>query len=375
MANDKPQLRNVLFPVVAPSGVSFETVHVERVEMLDRADRFVQGPGLADTAIEILMDARSGEPKEARLDGVSVVVTGRGFSGKSYGLALAIADKRARALGSAETAVIATGTVVNRGRGVVGPIEGFAAKAQAVVDRAAAADTPIDFAFPQANWDSADTAVRDLLNAAQRDGKLRLRPCREVSDARALWLVQRPGGPRRVMAIAAILLVLVAGSGAGFWYWQGRDARGCEAAMTPQPPATREAIARAVELCERASAAAPQDGRLHYQHGRALTLNGSDELAQSAWRKAAEAGDKDGMASYGRAIWQSDPADPKRVKAAHYWLERASAAGSIGATRDVGYLLLDGAALPPNPEEAQKWFVKAKEMEQRDPANQREASK
>lgn len=358
----QPQVRSALFPVVGRDGVVFESVHVERLEALDRRERFAVAPGLGDV-IEILMDSRTGDAAGRRLDGVSVVASGKGFGGKSYGLALAIADERARSPGSPSGAVIATGRVIERGRGAIGEVEGFEAKAEAAIAFAADRAEPVDFAFPEANWSSAEARLRERLQEAQRSGKLRLHRCERIQDSAALWRV-RSSGKWRVPAAAVAALLIAGGSGAAYYGWRSSDARACEArtAALGETPAG-DAIAEAVRACRNASERSSGDGRLHRLYADTLALNGSPALAGAEWRKAAEAGDAEGAAAYGRFLWQSDPEDRTNVAAALAWLKRGAANGSAHAARDVGYVLLDGSAFPADPAEAQRWMRKAQQLQ------------
>lgn len=361
------QVRSALFPVVGRQGVVLESVHVERLETLDLNERFAVAPGLGDV-IEILMDARAGDPAARRLDGISVVASGRGFGGKSYGLALAIADQRARAPGAPSGSVIATGRIVERGRGAVGEVEGFAAKAEAAILFATDRGEPVDFAFPDANWSAADAGVRERLLEAQRVGRLRLHRCADVRDAASLWRSAQPRRWRGPIAAAAAVALIAGGSAAALSSWRNGPARACEArnAAAGRMPAD-ESIAEAVRACRQASERAPGDGRLHRLYAETLALNGSPALAGSEWRKAAEAGDPDGLAAYGRFLWQSNPGDPGTVAAALRWLKLGAAGGSAQAARDVAYVLLDGTASPADPAEAQRWMMKARRLEPESP--------
>lgn len=351
---------SVEFPIVGPRGVELRAVHVERLRALDRNERFAIAPGFPDL-IDILMDARAAENGAGRLDGVTVVFDGKGFAGKSYGLALAIADRRVRAVGATDGRLIATGIVVERGRGSIGGVEGFAAKAEAVIAAAACATEPVAFAFPAANWDAADAALREALDAAARDGRLALHRCATLADARALWQPRNPR--RRAMMLAAgvgALLLVLLGATLTWRYQAGAAWRACRAdiATLPDQDPPPAALATALHECARAADAAPDNGHAHFLLGQLRALDHSEALAQASWRRAAELGDRDGMAAHGRALWQASPNDPRQRAMARRWLDRAVRAGSAAAAEDIGYMLIDAGQAA----SAQAWLGKARAM-------------
>lgn len=359
-----PIVRSASFPVVGPRGVEFPTLHVERLVALDRNERFAIAPGYPDV-IDILLDARAADPPAGRLDGVSAVFSGKGFGGKSYGLALAIADQRARRPGASAAPVIATGCIVPRGSGAVGGVEGFAAKVEAVIAHVAGRSEALDFAFPTENWLDADPAIREGLEQAQQRGELRLLPCKTVYDAAILWRVIDSRKRHRIVFGTLAGVALSAGGLAAAWgYYDLRDARACRAsaaALPAQAPPPAD-LARAVRACERATHRQPGDARLHFLFAQTLALNGSEAMAGDEWKRAADLGDVDGMAAHGRRLWQSRPDDRSTVAAALVWLKRAAAAGSAAATEDIGYVLMDGRIEPRDPNEAQQWLVKARAL-------------
>lgn len=356
----KPIVQTIIFPVVGPRGVEFRSVHVERLAALDRNERFAVAPGFPDV-IDILMDARAGGDSAGRLDGVTVVFDGKGFSGKSYGLALAIADRRVRAAGAPGGRLVATGIVVERGRGAIGGVDSFAAKAEAVMAEATGAATPIDFAFPKANWDVADTALRERLEAAAGDGRIRLHRCATLGDARALWRVRNPRRRLIMLATGVAVALLVAIAGASTWRYQANAAwRACRAdiATLPDRDPAPAALANALGDCTQATAAAPGNAHAWFLLGQLRALDHSNAFARAAWHRSAELGDRDGMAAYGRALWQADPANPRQTALARRWLEGAVRGGSAAAAEDIGYMLLDAGKA----NSAQAWLGRARAM-------------
>ncbi len=352
-----------MFPVVGRSGVAFETIHVERLPVLDRNERFATAPGVAD-AIEILMDARADDAASTRLDGISVVASGRGFGGKSYGLALAIADKRARKIGSPNTPLIATGRILERERGRIGAIEGFDVKAEAVLTRATEESELLDFAFPAENWKALEATLRQRLLDAQRAGRLRLWPGDSMEDLATLWQVPNPTRRRRSVLAMAAVVSLVAATGAAWQYWQGADSRACRSTERALGASHDDArIAAAIAQCRAALARDPNDPHLHFLLGKALNQGGSPVLAAAEFKAGAVAGDVGAMANYGRYLWQADPTDIVARRGARQWLERAAGKGSVDAARDIGYMLLDDSASRPDPVGAQYWMAKAQAME------------
>lgn len=353
-------VRSASFPVVGPHGVAFSAVHVERMRTLDRNERFAIAPGFPDL-IEILMDARATDSAPRRLDGVTVVFSGGRFSGKSYGLALAIADQRARQPEAPDTPVIATGVLAPRGRGAISTVEGFEAKSEAVLVQAPQMDAPPVFAFPLDNWEVAPAALRERLEQAQNAGTLSLLPCAELGDAARLWRVVDKARRRRIVLMGATALVAFMLSGIGLWHHLYlAPARACEAAIIPLPdhaPPPNQ-LADAARYCSQAASLFPANGRIQFLLGQIRALDGSERLAAQAWKRAAELGDVNGMAAYGRLLWQPGPDSPARPVEALRWLGRAASAGSAAAAEDIGYLMIDAG----KPDQAQEWLAKARKL-------------
>jgi hypothetical protein len=352
--------RSVTFPVVGPRGVAFAEVHVERLAALDRSERFAIAPGFPDV-IDILLDARADDDAARRLDGVTVVFGGDRFSGRSYGLALAIADQRARTTGAPDSPVIATGVIPARGRGVIAAVEGFAAKSEAVLDHVATSTVAPTFAFPRENWDTAPPELRARLELAQSSGALTLLPCANVGDAARLWRVVDRRRRRRHATLTAMLatLLLIAGTWA-WWYASLTPARACETAIgaIPETGAAPELVARAARACDQAVARFPDNGRMQFLLGQVRAYDGSEMRAAQAWHRSAELGDMDGMAAHGRYLWHSAQNNGAQRTEARRWLVQAAAAGSPDAADDLGYMAIDAGKA----REAQQWLARARKL-------------
>jgi hypothetical protein len=336
---------------------------VERLAALDRQERFALGHQ-RDEVLDILIDARSGEAPERRLDGVLVRFLRRDFSGSSFGAALALADKRARYPKSGEAAaadrLIATGQLLCGGRGAIGAIEGFEAKARAVLASVDPAAAPPVFVFPAANWQGAAEGIRAALETARAEGRIHLRPAERIDELADLWggaedpARPNPGpGRRRGLAFAA---AGVAGLGAAaalaLYLERGAPVRECESALELVDGAAERSppdrVAAAVQACAEAARRRPDSGRALFLAGQAHALNGSDRLAASYWRRSAEAGDADGLAAWGRRLWLSAPDDPGSVRQALATLDKAADLGSAAAVEDMAEIYREGRAIPPD---------------------------
>ena len=361
-----PAIARAKFPTTGPSGPALETIVVERLPILDRQPRFAIAPE-TDDAIDILMSARAGDEPARRLDGVSIGISSRQFGGKSFGLALAIADRRARAPGHDDTVIVATGCVLPNEPGKVGPVDGFAQKALHVLEFALQQPQAPIFAFPAVNWDAAPDEIKEPLQSAARDRKLTLCPCTTVEDASICWTAS-PAPRRRfaIMAASAVTLIAILG-GWGYSLHAARaPLRECEAGVEAfGGSAGASGIAATVRACMAATASAPDDGRPHFLLGQAHAMNGSQPLASRAWHRAAQLGDIDGMAAYGRYLWLSDTGSAEAAKRALSWLERAGEAGSAAAAEDAGFIYFEGEAIPRDEVAAQRWMARAKALRRR----------
>jgi hypothetical protein len=352
-------LSEARFPVVELGRARLNVVQVERMPPLDRKNRYFAGHIRTDTQ-DILLDARAIDPMARRLDGIGIRFLPADFTGASYGLALALADKRLRFAGRPDgTLVIATGEIVPGGRGRIGRIEGFEAKAIAVAAAVQTLEAPAVFAFPAENGAEASAEARSALARAKASGRLTPRPAKALGDLADLWTAQRPrAGRTRIIAGAAVASLAAVAVG-GFAAYR-LPAQRCEAALRQLDARRDPDIAQAaVDRCREATDARPQDGRLHFLSGQAYAAARVNLLAEQEWRRAAELGDPNGMATWGRQLWVSAPRDPGAVNRALGFLKRAAMAGSFTAAEDIGYIYMDGQALPVDTRLASRWFQKA----------------
>ncbi|WP_448661515.1 hypothetical protein ACG3SL_12715 [Sphingomonas sp. CJ20] len=347
----------IAFPIVVLGEAVLTEVRVERMPALDREERFAVGQQRGD-ALDILTDARADEADERRLDGVMVRFLRRDFSGMSFGLALALADKRAR-YAAPPGRVIATGRLPCGGRGALAPVEGFDAKVRCVLASLDADGPPLVFACAGENLRAALETTRASLAAAEKSGKIFVRAAEQLAELSDLWgSAERDGvaqpssrGLRtwQVLAGAAATgLLLIAGMG---WWQSARDAplRACEAALEAieaEAARDRTGIAAAVERCGAAAAATPKSGRALFLAAQSHALNGGDRLASAYWKRAALAGDRDGLAAHGRDLWLSGPGDADSMRAALKFLNAAADKGSAAALEDMAEIYRDGLGVP-----------------------------
>jgi hypothetical protein len=170
-------------PAVSRTIVSFDTffpcVHGANTGELVRLHAFVApqarsilkvtSPAVDEQCARVVIGAsRYSERDERSALGVIVSVSRTAFSGDSYELALAIADKLARyASGPPENPVIATGRVPHDGCGAVDAINHLHSKLQLVLGTAQKGSY---FLFPQVNLDSASAEEKRLLEELSEAG-------------------------------------------------------------------------------------------------------------------------------------------------------------------------------------------------------------
>ena len=159
-------MSDVLFPIVGCNGAHIATV---RCDCLNAKD-YPAGRALVlardEQEIErILADSRSNEPSGAEIaTPIWVRFMPQQFTGKSYGLALALADKRARYRPDApsdDTRLFATGLIVEDGFGSIGKVSSFATKLQAIAEAAKPGDIVI---LAKGNVDNASPDEQALLD-------------------------------------------------------------------------------------------------------------------------------------------------------------------------------------------------------------------
>lgn len=369
-----PSVAKIEFPIVILGEAVLTAVCVERMAALDQQERFAVGHQRAD-AIDILTDARADEPDGSRLDGVMVRFLRRDFSGASFGLALALADKRARhAMPAAR--IIATGCIPCGGRGAIEPVDGFDAKARRVLATLdpSSGDVPV-FAFATANQEDLTESTRAALAQAATDGRISLRAVDSIQQLADLWndaeadrAIGRPNGRKPLLALLAVAAVgVIAAFGTVGWI-STRQApiRDCEGALTALEPANARQdgakVAAAVARCGGAAAALPSSGRALFLAGQAHMLDGGRRLASSYWRRAALLGDRDGLAAYGRDLWLSGPGTPDAMREALRYLDAAAAQGSAAANEDLAEIYRDGIGVPKDLRRAETLLKRAEQL-------------
>jgi hypothetical protein len=129
----------------------------------------VTSPAIDEQNARIVIgSSRYSERDERSALGVIVSVSRTSFSGDSYELAIAIADKLARyASYSQQNPIIATGRLPHDGCGAVEAINHLHTKLRLVLESAQRGSC---FLFPQANLDSATAEERRLLEELTRAG-------------------------------------------------------------------------------------------------------------------------------------------------------------------------------------------------------------
>ena len=170
------------------------------------------------------------------------------------------------------------------------------------------------------------------------------------------WLLA--GGPALAIAVAvaAVTWRMVA----------ERPVRRCEAALTAmeQGDGSRdpERIRGAVDQCGAAARGRPDSGRAQFLAGQAHSLNGGSRLASAYWRRAALAGDPDGLAAHGRDLWLSGPGDGATMREALRLLERAADRGSAAAVEDMAEIYRDGIGVAIDLPRAEQLLKRAGEI-------------
>jgi hypothetical protein len=350
-----PAFRTIWFPIVGPTGAELNAVHVELMPTLNNNQNFANAPSI-DIALETLLDARAADSAADRLAGVLVDVNDRRFTGRSLGLALAIADQRVRRPSAPNSLVVATGCLQRRGRGVLDPVDGFEEKFNTAIEFAEAASSSVIFAFPRGNWDELPCEFRESAGQRAMQSGLALLPCTTLADASDLWAEgKRPTHKWRwLVAISALVSV---GSFVLPYFWT-KPLRTCEQQVRslPDQQIPRPQLAAAILACQAAIERFPEQGRPHFLLAQLRAVDNSPVLAATEWQRSAELGDVDGMASHGRRLWQQRPS---QTDEAQKWLRRAASLGSVAAAEDLGYMALERD----DRAKAAKWFAHSKSLE------------
>lgn len=139
-------------------------------------------------AVNIVGASRQGEHHRAAADGVIATISNPNFTGRSYGLALAIADKMARyAPAQGIGAIYATGRIEADSRGLVSAVDGINNKLKLVEGVIKAGDI---FLFPKV-CEQVDDAVQQKLLKAIRAKFAKCYAISNLCDARdLLWVIE-----------------------------------------------------------------------------------------------------------------------------------------------------------------------------------------
>ncbi|WP_439545040.1 hypothetical protein [Sandarakinorhabdus sp.] len=356
-------MQSAQFPTLGAGSVRFITLELSRYPELDGKQRFAAVPGLPNIT-EQLIDARQSEAVGRRDRGVLIQLDATAIVDRSYGLALAIADKRLE-YGGPATSIVATGVLVDRGQGRIGPVSGLGEKAAAVADMVDGAPEPVVFAFPIDQETAIPSDVARRLHAQVQAGKLRLAPCRQLDDLDWLWLapgLDRPHRRRRGASVAAVALLIFAVSAwGGYPRWLAHECE-TDAEALNNPNMSARAIAAAVASCDRALDRQPDHGRLAFLAGQAHAANGGgqiDAATLALFARSARQGDANGQIVYAQAVWL-EPSWQANRREAKGLLERAARNGDTAAAEQLGVMTLIGNPNSPpgdgSPEAAAPWF-------------------
>ncbi|WP_180995992.1 hypothetical protein [Tabrizicola aquatica] len=161
----------VLFPIVSASSEEESDFGVVKTQVIPSLGEVITfGSTFPEPTRRNAYQRFISEARHREMDGLSAEKSTRAsldpsdFSGNSYALAAAIADKSARyglSNDFAERHVVATGTLERGGQGAVVEIDDFPQKVRLLVRSAPPGAL---FIFPKANLDASDAQTRELLN-------------------------------------------------------------------------------------------------------------------------------------------------------------------------------------------------------------------
>jgi len=181
-------MSEVVFPIIGGGSVELAAVRCDCLP----PNAYRAGKALVlvkdEQEVErILADARSDETAGAEI-GIPICVRfmPRDFSGQSYGLALALADKLTRYQIDDESLggqLFATGVIEENGSGKIGKVDQFEDKVFALVEKVQANDVLI---LPKANIDEATPRATELLNLLIETGAT-WEAVEHLNDVEKLW--------------------------------------------------------------------------------------------------------------------------------------------------------------------------------------------
>jgi hypothetical protein len=182
-----PQKGQVCFPIVGGGGAGIATVSCSEMHSAtSKGIAYVLDFDI-DAVEAVLADARHNEEGDKATKCVRVRFSPRTFSGRSYGVALALADKIARLAPdepASDRLIYATGILPVDGHGAIAGIEGFAEKV-AFIEREAPPGSL--FIFPRENYDTAPDDTRLLLERMASGKQIECRAVDHIDDLSDLW--------------------------------------------------------------------------------------------------------------------------------------------------------------------------------------------
>jgi hypothetical protein len=187
---DVPESRIVnsadaLFPVVGGCA-TLNRVHVKAYPSSHRGTKSCPNNHIAEKVKRTLGYARFQEGIDTVDMDVVVHFDSTDFDGESFGLALALADKRARSvLRPDQPQIVATGVLSHQG--AILPVRGFAEKASVI---ATTCPSGAIFAFSRSHLSEHGPALEQLAMAG-----IKLQPADTLADLQELWQPQTPEVP------------------------------------------------------------------------------------------------------------------------------------------------------------------------------------
>ncbi len=362
------------FPVIGGGSVRILEMIATRAPDADGRDRpfrLMTRPNTQAMGIDILSASRFDEPRRRAEEAVYFKFGDSNFTGDSFGLSLAVADKLIRHRADiAGRYLIGTGSVIPNGRGALAEVSGFDDKmwhVLAEIETGALKDKIVVLFVVEENFRQAPADLRRALDDAEKAGRLRTITLTRTADIIPRWTqcfevaedTPRPTRMRR-LAWAAAGLAGIGACAAALQFTPATPEHLCEAALDALAKTDdADTIRVALGTCSAARAAAMQPARIDFLLGQIHSINGSERLAERYWRAAAEGGDPDGMATMGRLL-RTKPAGPEADIQAVAWLKAAIAAGRNAAKEDLGWMYHDGrGGLGQDPSQATSLWLAA----------------
>lgn len=207
--SDEKKIVQVLFPCI--SGLAkgqLVTINCFPSDELKGTIKVVTGID-EEIARRVIGASRFKESDSRAGMGVMALFSNPLFSGESYGLALAIADKLARFdMNQQWVEVYATGTVPADGCGIVSKIDGFAEKLDLLIEQAKPGSL---FIYPKNNLPSSSDTIQEKLYLLQNKG-VKCISIATIDDlAGKLWPSKTDNSGRNALNIIAEKVVNIPG--------------------------------------------------------------------------------------------------------------------------------------------------------------------